>query len=78
MIHLFPPPEIRRNHRAGRQVEREPSRAMCKAAAAVAVAEGHLSSAEACGLCGMDPEELEVWQHVVRDHGLRRMFAGRI
>lgn len=78
MIHLFPRPSVRRSHRVGRHVEWEPSRAMCKAAAAVAVAEGHLSSEEACGLCDMDPEELEVWRHVIKDHGLRRMFAGRI
>ena len=77
MIHLFPPPSQRRGHRCGRRVDATPSRALCKAAAAVAVEEGHLSSKEACGLCDMDPHELEVWQHVVKDHGLRRMFAGR-
>jgi hypothetical protein len=78
MIHIFPPPSPRRNHRVGRHIGLEPSRATCKAAAAVAVAEGHLSSEEACCLFGMDGDELEVWQHVVKDHGLRRMFAGRL
>ena len=78
MIHLFPRAEGRRGHRCGRPVVAEPWPALCKAAAAVAVAEGHLSAEEACDLCGMDPGELEVWSHVVRDHGLRRMFAGRL
>ena len=50
--------------------------AMCKAAVAVAVADGRLTAGEACDFCCMDEAELEVWQHVVRDHGLRRMFTG--
>ena len=78
MIHLFPPPTQRRGHRCGRRIDFTPSPALCKAAAAVAVEEGHISPTQACGLCDMDPQELEVWQVVVQDRGLRRMLAGRI
>lgn len=78
MIHLFPPPSQRRGHRCGRHPDFAPSPALCKAAAAVAVEEGHLTPREACSLCDMDPHELEVWQHVVKDHGLRRMLARRL
>lgn len=76
MIHLFPP-----NPRGPAPQPRLDSTrwsALCKAAAAVAVAEGHITEHEACEFCDMDSYELEVWQHVVRDHGLRRMFAGRL
>jgi hypothetical protein len=77
MIHIFPRTLGRRGHRCGPSVAPVASRAVCKASAAVAVAEGHLSANEACQLCDMDQHELEVWTHVIKDHGLRRMFSGQ-
>jgi len=78
MIHLFPPRPKGPSGRAGFALDSSRWAALCKAAAAVAVEEGHLSAKEACDLCLMDPHELEVWQHVVQDRGLRRMLAGRL
>lgn len=78
MIHLFPPPPPAAGRRRGRQLDAARWGVVCKAAAAVAVSEGHITADEACDLCRMDRQELEVWDHVVRDHGLRRMFAGRL
>ena len=77
MIHIFPRTHSRRPLPGGRPDTTRWS-AICKAAAAVAVMDGHLSETEACELCNMEPHELEVWQHVVRDHGLRKMLVGRL
>ena len=72
MIHMFPP-------RLGSPDGLDASRrtALSKAAAALAVGEGQLSAGEACRLCDMDEQELEVWQRVVSDRGLRRILAGK-
>jgi hypothetical protein len=77
MIHFFPP---RARPRSVAESRLDASRwaVVSKAAAAIAVADGHLTEREACEFCDMEPRELEVWQHVVQDHGLRRMFAGSL
>jgi hypothetical protein len=70
MIHMFPPrrspPQIPLHLDSARWT------ALSKAAAALAVEEGELSAGEACDLCDMDAQELEVWQRVMQDRGLRR------
>ena len=78
MIHLFPPRPKMRAPAPELRLDATRWGALCKAAAAVAVVDGHLSAREACDLCDMKPHELEVWQHVVQNYGLRRMFAARL
>lgn len=79
MIHFFPPRKpVAAEDAPPHRLDATRWSVLCKAAAAVAVGEGHISEGEACELCGMEAQELEVWRHVVRDHGLRRMFAGRL
>ena len=77
MIHVFPPLAGAREHRRRRALAPFASRAICKASAAAAVVEGHLSAEEACALLGMERRELDVWTNVVRNPGLRRMFVSR-
>lgn len=62
------------------KVQLDPSRwnALCKAAAALAVEEGHLTRKEACDLTGMDPGALQLWQKLVSDEALRRILPGRL
>jgi len=78
MIHAFPPRHDRRRRMAAARLDPARWAAISKAAAAVAVEDGYLSVPEACALCRMDEAELEVWQHVMQDRGLRRIIAGRM
>ena len=78
MIHLLPSPGSARRPLPSAPPDTKRWGVICKAAAAVAVMDGHLSEHEACDLFDMKPHELEVWQHVVRDHGLRKMLVGRL
>jgi hypothetical protein len=77
VIHIFPPLAGAGEHRRGPALAPPASRAICKASAAVVVVEGHLSAVEAWALLGMERHELDIWTHVVRNPGLRRMFIKR-
>jgi Protein of unknown function (DUF1153) len=78
VIHLFPPRQRTRDRALTRRLDASRWGVLCKAAAAAAVDEGHLSAAEACDFCAMQAGELEVWRGLVQDQGLRRMLAGRL
>jgi len=76
MINMFPPRLSAQDARSRLDASRWA--ALSKAAAALAVDEGQLSPGEACRLYAMDQNELEVWQRVVSDRGLRRILAGKL